>query len=50
MGYPVILPVVLWNVINYLIQVMERNHLEDLGADRIILKWIFRKWDGTWID
>jgi hypothetical protein len=28
----------------------ERDHLEDLGMDeRIILRWIFRKWDvGTW--
>ena len=25
----------------------ERDHLEDPGLDRmIILKWIFRKWDG----
>ena len=31
----------------------DRNHLEDPGEDgRIILKWIFRKWDGgvDWID
>ena len=31
----------------------ERDHLEDPGLDgRIILRWIFRKWDGgvDWID
>jgi hypothetical protein len=28
----------------------ERDHLEDSGVDgRIILRWIFRKWDvGVW--
>jgi len=27
----------------------ERDHLEDLGVDRVILRWIFRKWDvGLW--
>jgi len=29
----------------------ERDHLEDQGLDgRIILRWIFRKWDGAWTD
>jgi hypothetical protein len=31
----------------------ERDHLEDPGLDgRIILRWIFRTWDGgmDWID
>jgi len=31
----------------------ERDHLEDTGVDRrIILRWIFRKWNGgmDWID
>jgi hypothetical protein len=30
----------------------ERDHLKDPGDGRIILKWIFRNWDGgvDWID
>jgi hypothetical protein len=31
----------------------KRDHLEDRGVDkRIILRWIFRKWNGgmDWID
>jgi hypothetical protein len=28
-------------------QLKERDYLEDPGTDeRIILRWIFRKWDG----
>jgi len=30
------------------VNLMERDHLEDPNIDgRIILRWIFRKWDGA---
>jgi hypothetical protein len=28
---------------------VERDHLEPLGVDgRIIFKWVFEVWEGTW--
>ena len=30
------------------IHLKERDHLEDLEADRKILKWIFKKSDAVW--
>jgi hypothetical protein len=26
----------------------ESHHLGDPSIDRIILKWMFKKWDGAW--
>jgi hypothetical protein len=31
--------------------VEKRDHLQDLGVDgKIILKWIFKMWDGAWTE
>jgi hypothetical protein len=29
----------------------EMGHFEDIGVDRrVILKWIFKNWNGAWVD
>jgi hypothetical protein len=36
-----------WKISSYVQEVRESDHLEDPGVDgRLILQWIFRKWDG----
>jgi len=33
------------------VNLRERDHLEDPDLDwSIILKWIFKQWDGTWME